>query len=150
LETIQFNVQFKINPRIFIQKIYSFKLEKKNIQNVVNLPKVWLDSFDPHLGYHTLFIFPMNNALFYSFIIQFNKATNIHSRFYSFKKHITYLFKEFFSFKKTHKLFDQKVYSLNKSKIILPKKIFIHLKNWLSPIWPWLSNTPYMISCGKT
>ena len=69
---------------------------------------------------HNLSIFLMNNAIFHSFNYSFNNAVKIFiQRIYSFKKNEKNSFKEF-------------IHS-RKMKIIHSKKIFIQVKNGLSP-----------------
>ena len=88
-------------------------------------------NFDAAIFFHTLFIFLMNDALF---VIHSKKHTK-----YSFKEFIhskkiqNYPFKEFIHSKKIQNYsFKESIHS-KKSKIIHSKKIFIQVKNGLSP-----------------
>ena len=68
---------------------------------------------------------------FYSFNNSFNRTAKIFiQRIYSFKKDPKLSIQRIHSFKKDPKLFIQRIYSF---KIIHSKKIFIQVKNGLSP-----------------
>ena len=88
------------------------------------------------LFFHTSFIFLMNNALFviHSIIHSIIQWKYSFKEFIHSKKHENYSFKEFIHSKKIQNYSFKKFIHSRKSKIIHSKKIFIQVKNGLSPM----------------
>ena len=113
---------------------------------LIHFVQIWM----PQTFFHTLFIFLMKNALFVihsiiQSIIQWKYSFKefIHSKKhenYSFKEFIhskkiqNYSFKDFIHSKKIQNNSFKKFIHSRKSKIIHSKKIFIQVKNGLSPM----------------
>ena len=90
----------------------------------------------PQTFFHTSFIFLMNNALFviHSIIHSIVQQKYSFKKFIHSKKHANYSFKEFIHSKKIQNYSFKKFIHSRKSKIIHSKKIFIQVKNGLSPM----------------
>ena len=96
----------------------------------------------PRTFFHTAFIFLMNNAIFviHSIIHSIVQQNYSFKEFIHSKKHANYSFKDFIHSKKIQNNSFKKFIHSRKSKIIHSKKIFIQVKNGLSPMakfnWP--------------
>ena len=88
------------------------------------------------LFFHTSFFFLMNNALFviHSIIHSIVQRNYSFKEFIHSKKHANYSFKDFIHSKKIQNNSFKKFIHSRKSKIIHSKKIFIQVKNGLSPM----------------
>ena len=90
----------------------------------------------PRTFFHTAFIFLMNNAIFviHSIIHSIVQQNYSFKEFIHSKKHANYSFKDFIHSKKIQNNSFKKFIHSRKSKIIHSKKIFIQVKNGLSPM----------------
>ena len=93
----------------------------------------------PRTFFHTAFIFLMNNAIFviHSIIHSIVQQNYSFKEFIHSKKIQNYSFKDFIHSKKIQNNSFKKFIHSRKSKIIHSKKIFIQVKNGLSPMARW-------------
>ena len=127
----------------FVKKSWSFTFQRlaKGIPRIHNLLlqaliNTFCSNFDATNFFHTSFIFLMNNALFviHSIIHSIVQQNYSFKEFIHSKKHANYSFKDFIHSKKIQNNSFKKFIHSRKSKIIHSKKIFIQVKNGLSPM----------------